>query len=195
MRPAILCLLLFFFTLREGAKAQGLPIEQPEIRRHEVSLGYGVLGTPQLVSGLGDVFTFFIFSQNTERHTTGPAIFGYHYRLSQKVSLGFSASYTQLKSRYRDTGENAGQVDYYTFLPRFSYYWARNPAVEVYSGIGLGASYLNRNSNYEPDEPNEFVFTTQLTAMGIRAGRKTGFFMELGLGMNGLLNAGMDRRF
>jgi hypothetical protein len=70
--------------------------------------------------------------------------------------------------------------------------------VQLYSGISLGFAYATAHatSNYtKPYDDGGTTMAYHVNVLGIRVGNKIGGFLELGLGYNGIINAGMSIKF
>lgn len=192
MRKPVLFAVLIMLLCCSQAQAQAEGPELPSVKgNREVAVGYGVLSLPVLVAGAADVLTLGFFSQGEEVHVAGPLMLNYTFGFDDRWSAGMLATYTGYIVKHEDTGELDYRKNYYSLMPRIDYHYSKRTNVDVYSGLALGATYLQ---NINRDEGNHLLYACHLNAIGMRFGKKVGGFCELGFGMNGLLNAGVSVR-
>ena len=71
------------------------------------------------------------------------------------------------------------------------------PGFQLYSGAGFGVRL--RHGTYiegeETDTLNKALPTFHINALGLRFGRNIAFFVEIGAGYKGVLNAGLSAQF
>lgn len=121
----------------------------------------------------------------------GPIIAGYK-RHFDKSDLGFHVSYTL----YRYTKTFADNSKEHTdggmgFVQlRYDINYVNKPAFQMYFGVSAGGGY---EANSADDEYLWGGFHLHL--LGMRFGNHLGVFTEIGVGMNGLANAGVSLRF
>lgn len=179
----------------QGLQAQQAADSEPQLfsikGNHEVSIGYGVFPLPVVAAGIIDVFTFFYFSQGEDRDVVGPLMLNYTYGFEDRWSTGVLAVYTGYLVKDEGTGALKYRNNYFSFMPRIDYHYSNDPNVDVYSGLALGATYLQLQ-NWE--ESDRLLYAFHINAIGIRFGRKVGGFLDIGFGMNGLVNGGVSLR-
>jgi opacity protein-like surface antigen len=130
----------------------------------------------------------------------GTFILGYNYSPG-RLKFGLLASYTHYRVNYIfQSGKTARDLDHFiTGMARLDYKWINGSAVKLYSGVGAGICYYHSKgtSAFTSDvrTNNEIFFAFQVNALGIRLGKKLGFFIELGLGYNGIINGGLSLEF
>lgn len=121
----------------------------------------------------------------------GPLIVGYKRHFG-KSDFGFHVSYTCY--RHTETFENNrkehtdGAIGFAQL--RYDINYINKPAFQMYFGVSGGAGY---ESNTDDEEYLWGGFHLHL--LGMRFGNHLGVFTEVGLGMNGLANAGVSLRF
>jgi len=179
----------------QGVQAQKAEDTEPQLYtikgNHEVAIGYGVLPLPVLAAGIVDLITFSYFSQGEDRGVAGPLMLNYMYGFEDRWSTGGLAVYSGYVVNNKDTGALIYRNDYFSFMPRLDYHYSRNPNVDVYSSVAIGATYLQIHNREENDR---LLYAFHINAIGVRFGKKIGGFVDLGFGMNGLLNAGVSLR-
>lgn len=192
MKKLLLLLLLFLCVSQRVAFAQ----EQDKEPRHEIFAGYGVLSLQVMGNYFGNFFIGSFFGTGQDMSSAGPVMLGYNYWAGEKISIGVTGSYTTFSARFNESGELDFRNRYYTIVPRVDYHWAKRENVNVYSGLGLGASLLHTHYGKGRTNPKDLGVgaAIQVNCVGIRVGRKVGGFFEMGFGFNGLVNAGINAR-
>ena len=188
--------------------------QRDDYLRNEVYAEYGVVTvqsaiivTRRLLSDIGAAILDTIIQElgfegiDYEREvagTNGAIGIAYNRYLAPRWTVGVVANYHGFRTTINfDNGETAFLKDnFYTFLLQTDYRWVNQPAVQLYSGLGLGGTWWK--SSYE--EPNVSVisngfFNMQFTPLGIRVGKQIGGFLEFGIGSNGLISGGISGRF
>ena len=130
--------------------------------------------------------------------TKGAIGIGYNRYVAPRWTVGLLANYHGFRTTINfENGASAFlKDDFYTFLVQTDYRWVNQPAVQLYSGLGLGGTWWK--SGYE--EPsvnvvNNGFFNMQFTPLGIRVGKRIGGFLEFGIGSNGLICGGVSGKF
>ena len=73
---------------------------------------------------------------------------------------------------------------------RFKGNWVNRPAVQLYSALAAGATFMSGDNNSgTTDHSTAFAF--QVSPIGVRVGNTFSFFAEAGFGYQGLLSAGL----
>lgn len=173
-----------------------------QTRRHDLSLSYGVLSIDQLADVFTDVVTIVVtlgtFSKRDVQYTGVPFL---SYHTSRNDRFGFGAAF----GGYNSSGLlRVGDSDVGEFRERnlmgaveLDYRWVMKPGFQLYSGVGFGVRY--RRGTYTTgemtDTVNKALPTFHLNALGMRFGRTVGFFIEVGGGYKGALNAGLSAQF
>ena len=170
------------------------PQQLPQELTHEVYAGYGALSLPVVVNGLGDYLGDLFVEGGDEKHVLGPIMIGYTYFISKKVGVGIEAGYTSYASRYSNTGALEFRNSFLVVMPHGEFYWARLRGVDFYSGIKVGACYI-KTGDGDADTGNPLTMAFHITTIGVRVGKKLGFYMDSGAGFDGFINAGLSLRF
>lgn len=130
--------------------------------------------------------------------TKGAIGIGYNRYLSPRWTLGAVANYHGFRTTLNFENGQTSYLndDFYTFLVQTDIRWVNQPGVQLYSGLGLGATYW-RSGYKEPSNNtiSNLFFNLQFTPLGIRVGKSIGGFLEFGLGSNGLICGGLSGKF
>jgi hypothetical protein len=172
-----------------------------QTRRHDLSVAYGVLSIDQLTGILTDIVTIVItlgtFSKNNVNYTGVPFL-TYHYSANSRFGFGAAVGGYSASGDLRtgDTTVGSFKERNYAGAVELDYHWIMRPGLQVYSGAGFGVRY--RRGTYtttDTDRYNKLLPTFHLNVIGVRIGKKVGFFGELGAGYKGLLSAGLNAQF
>ncbi|UCF06584.1 MAG: hypothetical protein JSV33_06030 [bacterium] len=170
--------------------------------RHEVSFSVGVGSVPAILEEFRDVAMFLIFPPlasliREDSEMAVPTLsLSYRHHLRKWLSLGGTFAYEQMERTYyfRDQETGTTDISYYTLMGRIDFTYVRLRLYQMYSGAALGISFsTERAENDESQGENYFAF--QVNAVGLRVGERVAGFLELGLGFNGIVCAGMTGTF
>ena len=153
--------------------------------KHEVSFGVGCWANSQILDLMTDL-----------TGTTMTA--GYVSYDNEKFSIPLSV-YSQGKRDMFYGNELQGKMktNYYTFLPAVKFNWLRKKNWGLYSKAGLGVSVRNQKWNWYDashtnDSDTDFILNFQGTPIGVECGNQYYWgFLELGMGEQGIVNAGI----
>jgi hypothetical protein len=173
-----------------------------QTRKHDLSLSYGVLSIDQLADVFTDVLTIVLtlgaYSKDN-MESTGVPFLTYHYSRNSKFGFGFAVGGYQSTGDLRILGETVGdfkETNYVGAL-ELDYRWVMKKGFQLYSGAGLGVRI--RKGTYHDADSTETLSKTlptfHINALGLRVGRKVGFFAELGVGYKGIFSAGLNAQF
>ena len=201
-------LLLMVSLLSTGLFAQKAPAVS--YGNNELDLSYGLFTTPQFVDIFVDIFSA-VFSFGTYQqdnvHYTGGIILTYKHAFNDRWLLGFSTAYdgrsADLLNKDRDSKKGSYVSSYITPVVSFDYRYLMKEKVQLYSGIGLGATFLNEHNKVinpdtneeETSDNNQVFFDFQVNLIGVRVGKKLAGFAELGFGYKGIINGGISYQF
>ncbi len=173
-----------------------------QTRRHDLSLSYGVLSIDQITDVFTDVVTIVItlgtFGKDEVKYTGVPFL---SYHTSRNDRFGFGAAFGGYNAsgllRVGDSTVGDFKESNYIGAVELDYRWVMRPGFQLYSGVGFGVRY--RRGTYvageETDTLNKVLPTFHVNALGLRFGNNVGFFIELGGGYKGALNAGLSAQF
>ncbi len=181
---------------------------------NEICVSYGVsllgmsVGT---VAGfanlLGDIADEFEISSgdNIRVHlggSRGIATLGYSYTLNKTWQFGASAGFSRLSVRLSDnTGEFAPlAADMFNFMNTAQVNWfrTRNDVFGMYTKAGIGMWIVNYGLMVDTadERSGTKIFpAAQLSAVCLEVGRSISGFLELGVGMQGIVQTGLRVRF
>jgi hypothetical protein len=173
-----------------------------QTRKHDLSLSYGVLSIDQLANVFTDVLTIVLTlgaysKSNTE--STGVPFLTYHYSRNSKFGFGFAVGGYQSTGDLQILGETVGDFKETNSIGalELDYHWVMKKGFQLYSGAGLGVRI--RKGTYHDADSTETLSKTlptfHVNALGLRVGRKVGFFAELGAGYKGIFSAGLNAQF
>lgn len=173
-----------------------------QTRKHDLSLSYGVLSIDQLADVFTDVLTIVLTlgaysKSNTE--STGVPFLTYHYSRNSKFGFGFAVGGYQSTGDLHILGETVGDFKETNSIGalELDYHWVMKKGFQLYSGAGLGVRI--RKGTYHDADSTETLSKTlptfHVNALGLRVGRKVGFFAELGAGYKGIFSAGLNAQF
>lgn len=127
----------------------------------------------------------------------------YRYQVARWCKVGITLSYAGTYAAVFDrvTNENVGRVDDHliSIMPTVQFPWLHRKYVELYSGVSVGYSF-STGPYYDQMIQKDRYYTQhylgfQVTAIGVKAGKKWYGFAELGVGVQGCLSAGFGYRF
>ena len=170
--------------------------------KHEVSFGVGCWANSQrldLMTDLtGTTMTAGYVSYENEKFSI-PLSVEYFYHINPLVGVGGIAVYSHGKRDMLYDGELQGRMktNYYTFIPAVKFNWLRKKNWGLYSKAGLGVSVRNQKWNWYDashtnDSDTDFIINFQGTPIGVECGNQYYWaFLELGMGEQGIVNAGI----
>ena len=170
--------------------------------KHEVSFGVGCLANSQILDLMtnltGTTMTAGYVSYENEKFSI-PLSVEFFYHINPLVGVGGIAVYSHGKRDMLYDGELQGRMktNYYTFIPAVKFNWLRKKNWGLYSKAGLGVSVRNQKWNWYDashtnDSDTDFILNFQGTPIGVECGNQYYWgFLELGMGEQGIVNAGI----
>lgn len=183
---------------------------QEEFTRHEVYGGYGFVSALDISIGIwSTLIAGFSGESSATSKSYGPIIAGYNYYPKPWVSVGPVVNYDSflMRSHYSDNSNFTQQWHNISLMFRVDFHYANFKYVQLYSGLSVGctAAVLTLASrgngiayfdNYRTSNTSVgFLPAFQINLFGIRIGTFIGFFIEIGFGYNGIINAGFSGKF
>lgn len=187
---------------------------QDDYPRNEIYGGLGLLtaqdATVAIKSLLVDISSAVINSiaeelgadplnyERDTRGTIGAWSIGYNRYASARWSVGAMVNYQRYRHEFTFSNDAQGTARdrFITLMGRTDYRWVNKPNFQMYSGLALGASFMSVQSISPANiESTTTLFAFQVNPLCFRFGNQIGFFVETGLGFNGLLAAGLSGRF
>lgn len=134
---------------------------------------------------------------------TLPITMTYRYRVAKWLWIGGSVAYFGIYSTCRDrlTDEVVARPNrnVIAIAPTLHFSWLNRKYVSLYSGLSGGYSLIFGKEYYTTKEKCEPVlrdfWNLQVTAIGVKAGKKWFGFAEAGIGTQGFVTAGVGYRF
>lgn len=132
-----------------------------------------------------------------------PITLSYRYRLAKWFWIGGSVSYYGVYHTYRDRFSNEvvarTNMNLINISPTLHFSWLNRKYVSLYSGLSGGYSYYF-SKIYSTQEEKilplaQSYWNFQVTAIGIKAGKKWFGFAEAGIGTQSFITAGFGYRF
>ena len=191
---------------------------------NEVALGYGRVSIPGTAMTIGGIFgAIFSFgaAQIESLNTTGAISGEYWYRVRPKFSVGAVGAVENVAMQFKNyagkdgNGENVykkgtpAYTTFYSLMPAIKWYYTAKPNFGVYSKLAVGAMAIHSGAITTGSEGNNgevvtettpastsWMIAFQLATVGLDFGSpEIKGFVELGLGMQGLITAGIKYSF
>ncbi|MDR3252447.1 MAG: hypothetical protein LBT35_02630 [Tannerella sp.] len=181
----------------------GLRAQEDE-RKHEFSIGAGMLSTSNVAFGLGDVMVNAVAIAGDARfeEQTGSPVYhlGYKYCLSKRIGLGATLTAGTEKAKGVILNQYDGDLKrfYSGMAIESSFNYVNRKSVKVYGLAGIGLLYIQQA--YKPQsgqEKKQSLCTVdfQITPIGIKVGSTAGGYLEAGFGYKGIVSCGVFCRF
>ena len=179
--------------------------------KHEIAISYGypTIGFAMQVDSDPTCDDFFDAVYKNDRDF-GPLSLEYYYHASPLVSVGGVMTFIQRKKDINQNLRDGQKIGDHTcrnfaLMPSLKLNWLRTRNFSVYSKIAVGVA-IGKNTTKGKDagcfgdaevdkKKTEFSPMGQLSLVGIEAGGRLRAFGELGLGVQGVINAGLRYRF
>lgn len=208
---------LLFCTLSLNAQS-GLDPDDYRLRKNELYASY----SPPFVSGteIGLSLTYAILEglidasfgsvDDEKYHSFGTAHIGYNRHFGKRFSMGLEMQYNRwVVDGLTSGGEREYSYRVHVLQPqlRADFRYISKPKFQMYSGAAVGLMFgKSRSLDYDasgnvveerisPWELNGDGVPFHFNLIGLRFGRKTAFFTEIGIGFNSLLRGGVSTRF
>ena len=176
-----------------------------QIHPNEISASYGVslLGTSigTVVNKLDDLRRWLDIDDGLvvkSGGTFGVINLGYTYQLNKVVSIGGAIGLNSMKIRLEDnTGKiDAARANLWMLMSsaKFDWFRTRSDVFGMYSKVNLGVMGIGA-SLMEEAHKTLWLPTGHLSLIGLEVGKGFSGFMELGVGMQGIVQAGVRARF
>lgn len=175
-----------------------------QTRSHEVAVHFGVVSSDQVIDILEDpaavVLPAGAYAKAGQMFSAVPFL-TYRRFVTGRLAFGATAGYFGSSGALVPEGGEAIVGDFrernYVGAVEIDYRWLSRGTLELFSGAGFGVK-VRRGSYADGDVTEAFTKalpTFHLKVLGLRAGRKVGFFAEAGYGYKGVLAAGLTARF
>ncbi len=172
---------------------------QDRLKHHELTVGYGFLGTSEMIGIFSDVLATAITGGNyskTDNKWSGNLIASYKFTPTSRLGLGITYAHTRNTAiiNIYDVPSGKATTNYHTLAAEVQYNYISREYFRLYSGVGAGITsytekYKPNSGNTEKNTAGHFNF--QISAIGIKFGNRIGAMAEVGFGYKGLINAGL----
>jgi hypothetical protein len=175
-----------------------------QTRTNEIAIHFGVISSDQVIDILEDpaavVLPAGAYAKAGQTFSAVPFL-TYRRWVSRGLAFGATAGYFSSSGALVPEGGEVIAGEFrernYVGAVEVEVRWLTRRALTLYSGAGFGVKV--RRGRYADGEVTEAFTkalpTFHLSAIGLRAGGRVGFFAEAGYGYKGVLAAGLDARF
>ncbi|HPW18570.1 MAG TPA: outer membrane beta-barrel protein [Candidatus Aminicenantes bacterium] len=171
-------------------------------RKHDLSFQFGLVSVDQFADILKDVIVIVItlgnFNKADQKFSAVPFL-TYHYSANSRFGFGAAVGRYSSSGNLSQSGSVVGDFSEKNTIvaAELDYHWVMRPGFQLYSGAGFGVrAHRGRYTDgVDTDTVNKLLPTFNLNALGLRFGKKVGFFAEAGVGYKGLLSAGVNAQF
>lgn len=191
MKNSLLVLLLFCSVV---AYSQG-----EHQGKMEIYAGYGIATAQDIVTGISNTLGTALLPGMVKRIdiSGGGALFaGVDYNITNRVTLGLQGNYASYDQTYRMDDESTSTLEmkYVTLMGHSRISWVNKSFFQLYSALGAGVTMIRGTAeDSKKDTHGNFAF--QVSPVGVRVGNHIAFFVEAGIGFQGILSAGLSVRF
>jgi hypothetical protein len=174
---------------------------------NELSVSYGIIPASQFMDNFTITATDFYTGghyQSNNSKCWGALNFGYSYKLSKTIRLGFKYSFSQINEDIVLGSSSAlGTKNdiYNVLLPNLKLYWSSKNIITLYSRVGAGVVFAKSEQEFDNNQQankteNKTIFAWQASPLGIEIGHsKIVGFAEAGIGYMGSVQIGVMYRF
>lgn len=174
---------------------------------NEISFSYGVSLLGSVASGLADKANFIGWLIDDQDYTVvsvggskGVLNLSYSNQLNKTISVGAAVSFNRMKVNLKDNTGNftAASANIFSLMSTGKFDWFRtgSDVFGMYSKVGLGVMCINGTVMEEEHlSGNIWSPTFHISAIGMEVGKGFSGFMELGVGMQGIVQFGIRGRF
>lgn len=173
--------------------------------RHDVQFSAGLQTSEHaLFEGYANLVLMFFLRETITPLQRSNGLYGtYRYRVTRRISAGLTAGTTFLNTReplFNDSGKTGGRYRYTSpmIAVEAQFHYIDRPKWSFYgiAGAGIGRTF-ERYANGATGSIEKIrhpLLTVHFTPIGVRYGKTTGIFAELGYGYRGILNTGISVR-
>lgn len=186
-----LLILMIFLTFSPSYSQQ---------KRHEFSVGYGMITSSQIADILSNVLLVTITigeAAKVDNKYPGALVLSYKYAGRSRLAFGFTFVVDRASGKLAMSGNPVGTYseNYYTGAVEMDFRFINRERFCLYSGLGLGLTIRKGEYRYSETETSSNTFPAiQVTLLGFRIGDKVALFGELGGGYKGVFQGGVRIR-
>jgi hypothetical protein len=169
-------------------------------RRHEFSVGYGLITSSQIADILTNVLLITITigqAAKIDNDYSGALVLSYKHTGRSRLAFGFTFVSDRASGKLAMSGTQVGTYteNYSTGAVEVDYRWVNRSKFCLYSGLGVGLTIRKGTYTYSETETSSNVFPAlNVTLLGFRIGDAVAFFGELGGGYKGVFQGGLRVR-
>ena len=191
--PTLLCL-CFIVSVRA---------QEGQMFKNEINFTYGQFTAPQMLYVLGEVFgAAFSLGHFSTDNTVFLGAFGLEYFCSANEWFAYGANllldYSTSDSYSVDKDGNKTfngkyNLGWASVMPSAKFKWLRRERITLYSKLSAGPGMIFSNGGSLMDK---LTVSFQVTPIGMAVGKGSiKGFAEIGFGMQGIVNVGVQKRF
>ena len=177
---------------------------QSNIKKHAISVSYGVASIVNLANQFSDVMLSGLSDQYISfgnQAYSGAINAEYVYRLNRTIGIGAALGYERAKRDILSQKRRVGSMTdhYITVMPVFKCNWLHGGIVRLYSKATAGASFNLSDQwddqTHDTAHDKRLMVAFQVSPLGIECGRALCGTLELGYGYQGMVQLGVKYRF
>ena len=173
---------------------------QESYKRNEIAVSYGLLSNSQWLDVFEKVLTAPLHTKvkTTNDHFIGPVTLEYMYHPKEWLAVGGDFIYGHNVCDLHEDGKHIGKAknSYITVMPAVKFDWLRRKHFGMYSKVAAGVTFRHETDESVNRNNSATHFNFQITPVAIEAGSESvRGFLEVGLGEQGVLAAGVRCKF
>jgi hypothetical protein len=173
-----------------------------QTRKSDLSLQFGVFSSDHVINIFGDTGLIVIpLGSYDKRDMTfsGVPFLTYHYSANDRFGFGGAIGYYSASGVLVELGGDVVAGGFreksYIGAVELDYHWVMKPGFQLYSGAGFGVKVRRGTYADGADTVTKALPAFHLNPIGLRLGKKVGFFAEFGIGYKGILAVGLNGQF
>ncbi|MCF0049362.1 hypothetical protein LXM25_04790 [Dyadobacter sp. LJ53] len=190
MRALILQIVLLGSTI--------IPCTAQDKGKSELTISFGIMPAEDVAAEFLTIFFLALAGRFPEGKLDDNAFaLAYKYHVSERFSLGASGAYnaSAQETRFFKWYDNEPRPKTLAIAAESNFFYLKRPKINLYSSMSAGF-FGSWKNEYNGISNTSFISPTlHYSPVGIRVGRDTGGFVELGYGFKGLVSGGLSIRF
>jgi len=158
--------------------------------KNEIGISYGFGANSDIISTFAKAFNF---GSSDQSGYWGPVAVEYFHKINPVVGIGGVAAIAGCKWENSNGLYKNAKSTYFTVMPAVKFSWLRKNHFGMYSKLAAGLTYQHATSDNKNDNSTNFAF--QVSALGMEFGSQVRGFVELGVGEQGIVLAGLRYKF
>jgi len=162
--------------------------------KNEIGISYGFGSTSNILSTYSQAFNF---GSSDQSGFWGPVAIEYFYHVTPVIGLGAIATISGCSWEGSSGLSKNAKSTYFSFMPSVKFNWLRKDHFGMYSKVAVGLFYdhASRETDSQTNTDNKTTVAFQVSALGLEFGSQLRGFLELGIGEQGVLLAGLRYKF